>query len=87
MKCNTAHLTLQLILLKRCTSYLNLGSFEHIESMSLNGLDGLEDFDYFFNKQVFGKLKEVRLDKITSAKQINRLKYHMPDTNIVILNY
>ncbi|MGB6925399.1 hypothetical protein [Psychrobacter sp.] len=62
-------------------------SFEHIESMSLNGLDGLEDFDYFFNKQVFGKLKEVRLDKITSAKQINRLKYHMPDTNIVILNY
>ncbi len=28
MKCNTAHLTLQLILLKRCTSYLNLGFFK-----------------------------------------------------------
>lgn len=62
-------------------------SFEHVESMSLNGLDGLESFDYFFNKKVFGKLKEVRLNRITSAKQINRLKHHMPDTNIVILNY
>ena len=55
--------------------------------MSINGIDGLEDFDYFFNKQVFRKLKEVRLNKITSAKQINRLKHHMPDTNIVILSY
>lgn len=62
-------------------------SFEHVENMSIDGLDGLEDFDYFFNKKVFGKLKEVRLNRITSAKQINRLKHHMPDTKIVILNY
>lgn len=62
-------------------------SFEHVEKMSIDGLDGLENFDYFFNKKVFGKLKEVRLNRITSAKQINRLKHHMPDTNIVILNY
>lgn len=77
---------------KRCIQdlfniWIKNNSFEHVESMSLNGLDGLENFDYFSNKQVFGKLKEVRLNKITSAKQINRLKYHMPDTNIVILNY
>ena len=62
-------------------------SFEHVENMSIDGLDGLENFDYFFNKKVFGKLKEVRLNRITSAKQINRLKHHMPDTNILILNY
>lgn len=62
-------------------------SFEHVESMSIDGIDGLEDFDYFFNKKVFGKLKEVRLNKITSVKQINRIKHHMPDTNIVILSY
>ena len=30
MKCNTAHLTLQLILLKRCTSYLNLGNIKPV---------------------------------------------------------
>ncbi|NRD71642.1 catalase family protein [Psychrobacter okhotskensis] len=36
MKCNTAHLTLQLILLKRCTSYLNLGVKK---SKDLNNID------------------------------------------------
>ena len=36
MKCNTAHLTLQLILLKRCTSYLNLGVKK---SKDLNDID------------------------------------------------
>lgn len=67
--------------------WIKNNSFEHVENMSIDGLDGLENFEYFFNKKVFGKLKEVRLNRITSAKQINQLKHHMPDTNIVILNY
>ncbi len=62
-------------------------SFENVESISINGLDGLKNLDFFKNKQVFGKLREIRLNKITSTMQINRLREHMSHINIIILNY
>ena len=67
--------------------WIKNNSFDNVESMSINGLDGLKNLDFLKNKQVFGKLKEIRLNKITSTMQINRLREHMPHINIIILNY
>ena len=58
-------------------------SFEHVEIMHISGLDGLKDVDFFSNKQVFGFLRKVRLDKETSLKQVERLKAVAPHISIV----
>lgn len=68
-------------------TWIESNSFIHVESMSINGLDGLENFNFFGNKKIFRKLKEIRLNKATSTIQINQLREHMPHTNIIILNY
>lgn|GEM_PF-2320268 len=58
-------------------------SFKYVEIMHISGLDGLKDLDIFSNKQVFGFLRKLRLDKETSLKQVERLKAIAPDINIV----
>ena len=58
-------------------------SFKYVEIMHISGLDGLNDLDTFSNKQIFGSLQEVRLNKKTSLKQVERLKAIAPDINIV----
>lgn len=58
-------------------------SFKYVEIMHISGLDGLKDLDIFSNKQFFGFLRKVRLDKKTSLKQVERLKAIAPDINIV----
>ena len=68
-------------------TWIESNSFIHVESMSINGLDGLEVFNFFGNKKIFRKLKEIRLNKATSTIQINQLREHVPHANIIILNY
>ncbi len=58
-------------------------SFKYVEIIHISGLDGLNDLDIFSNKQIFGSLQEVRLNKKTSLKQVERLKAIVPNINIV----
>lgn len=58
-------------------------SFKYVEIIHISGLDGLNDLDIFSNKQIFGSLQEVRLNKKTSLKQVERLKAIVPDIDIV----
>ena len=58
-------------------------SFKHVEKIHISGLDGLNDLDIFSNKQIFGSLRKILLNKKTSLKQVERLKAIAPDINIV----
>lgn len=58
-------------------------SFKHVEKIHISGLDGLNDLDVFSNKQIFGSLRKILLNKKTSLKQVERLKAIAPDINIV----
>ncbi|MFK3991497.1 hypothetical protein ACI2JM_14425 [Psychrobacter sp. NPDC064578] len=58
-------------------------SFKNVEKIHISGLDGLNDLDIFSNKQIFGSLRKILLNKKTSLKQVERLKAIAPDIDVI----
>ena len=65
--------------------WIKNGAFSEVSSLSVDGIEGIEDLTIFNNKTIFKNLKTLYLPKNISEKIINNLKFTCPDYDIIIV--
>ena len=68
-------------------AWVTNNSFKFIESLTISGLDGLDDLTVFCDTEAFACLKEVCIKKETSIKRVEELRNIAPHLDVEHLNF
>ncbi|OOS23425.1 hypothetical protein B0681_09515 [Moraxella porci DSM 25326] len=66
-------------------TWLKNNSFKNIKSLSIRGVEGLDDLSIFSNKKYFGSLIELAIDETLDKSVVHDLKIKNP--NLIIRLY
>lgn len=65
--------------------WIKNGAFSEVNSLSVDGIEGIKDLTIFNNKTIFRNLKTLYLPKNISEKIINKLKSTCPNYDIILV--